>query len=269
MTEIFEDIKKLYLFQLPCAALAPYIEFFSETSLTATQQYIKTEDFTVKLFPSYTPTIWLNLGSPYLLKNGQQYQHVNENTDVLVLRNEIIERKNLPLDNIFTIKFLPGGLEAIFGVSQTKIGSNIVNVNELIPATLLKRLKNLASINDRISLLEHLFLSKIHANQKHGYYFNCLQQAIETFHVSGLTFKNKEIVQQMAISDKSLYRYFTKMVGTSPKNFMAITRARLALTDYVKDIEAFSPYQYGYYDRSHFYKDVMKFTGEKLSVQLS
>lgn len=269
MTEIFEDIKKLYLFKLPCAALAPYIEFFSETSLTATQLHIQTEEFTVKLFPSYTPTIWINLGSPYQLKNGRHWQLIDETIDVLVLRNEIIERKNLPLDNIFTIKFFPGGLEAIFGISQSKIGSDIINLNELIPNPFIKKLKNLGSIEDRISLLEDLFLAKIHSNEKSDYYLKCIQQAIDTFHLSGLELKNKEIVQKLAISDKTMYRYFTKMVGTNPKNFMAINRARIALSAYVSNSKSFSPYIYGYYDMSHFYKDVVKFTGQKLSAQLT
>ena len=269
MTEIFENIKKLYLFRLPCAALAPYIEFFSETSLNATKLHIKTEEFTVKLFPSYTPTIWINLGSPYHLKNGKNWQLIAEKTDVLVLRNEIIERRNLPMDNIFTIKFFPGGLEAIFGISQSKIGSDIVNLNELIPSPFIKKLKQLSSIDDRISLLETLFLDKIHSNQKTSYYFKCINQAIEAFHLSGLELKNKEIVQKLAISDKTMYRYFTKMVGTNPKHFMAINRARIALAAYVNNSSSFSPYVYGYYDMSHFYKDVFKFTGQKLSVQMS
>lgn len=268
MTEIFENIKKLYLFELPCAALAPYIEFFSETSISATKIHIQTEEFTVKLFPSYNPTIWINLGSPYHLKNGVHWQRINEATDVLVLRNEIIERRNLPLDNIFTIKFFPGGLEAIFGISQAKIGSDVVNLNELIPSSSIKKFKNLSSFNDRISLLQELFLAKLHSNKKTNYYFNCVQQAIDTFHLSGLELKNKEIVQELAISDKSMYRYFTKMVGTNPKQFMAMNRVRIALTAYVEQHTTFSPYLYGYYDMSHFYKDVVKFTGQKLSTQM-
>src|SRR5688572_18007197 len=99
MTEIFDNIRKLYLFKSPCLELTSYIEFFSETSLTATGHYIDTEEFTVKLFPSYTPTIWINLGTPYFLKNGSNWKAIDESTDVLVLRNEIIERKNLPTDN--------------------------------------------------------------------------------------------------------------------------------------------------------------------------
>ena len=111
MTEIFDDIRKLYTFKTPCNELRNYIEFFSETSIDATNQHIHTEKFTVKLFPSYTPTIWINLGSPYYLKNGNQQFFIDVNTDILLLRDDIVERTNFRTDNIFTVKFHPGDLK--------------------------------------------------------------------------------------------------------------------------------------------------------------
>lgn len=268
MTEIFNNIRKLYHFVLPCATLAPYIEFFSETSLTATQTYIETEEFTVKLFPSYTPTIWINLGSPYLLKNGRQIKSVDQQTDVLVLRNEIIERKNQASDNIFTIKFFPGALEAFFGISQAEIGSQILSATSLIPHQTLQKLKDLSCFEDRIKLLEHLFLAQLHQKNRKTHYYPYIQKAIALFETSGHEHKNTELAQQLALTDKSLYRYFTKTVGTNPKTYMATLRARKALTAFIENSATFTPYAYGYFDRSHFYKDVFKFTGQKLAQQL-
>lgn len=269
MTEIFENIKKLYEFEQPCKELSPYIEFFSETSLSATKSYIATEEFTVKLFPSYTPTIWINLGSPYVLKNGSDWKNVDQRTDVLVLRNEIIERKNLPTDNIFTIKFYPGAIEALFGASQAKIGSQILQASELIPFPTLQKLKNLSNFKDRVKLLEDFFLDRLHRSNKIGHYYSYVQKAITLFAGSGLANKNKDLAQQLALTDKSLYRYFTQTVGTSPKTYMAMLRARTALTAYIADVQNFNPYLYGYYDRSHFYKDVFNFTGQRLGKRLN
>lgn len=267
MIEIFDNIRKLYQFKTPCELLAQYIEFFSETSLEAMGRYINTDVFTVKLFPSYTPTIWLNLGAPYQLKNGSIWQEVNEDTDVLVLRSEIVERKNLPTDNIFTIKFSPGGFEAIFGISQTTIGSNIIPVENIIPPAIIKKLKGLGSFKDRMTLLEDLFLGKLEKNKKQeGFYMQCIKDTVNAFTGSGLEADISELAKKLYISEKTLYRCFTKVVGTSPKNYVAITRARSALTCYVADHARFSPYDHGYYDMSHFYKDVVKFTGQKLSL---
>jgi len=266
MTEIFDNIRKLYRFKTPCEALVDPIEFFSESSLEAMDHYIGADEFTVKLFPSYTPTIWLNLGAPYQLWNGAKCHLVNEQADILLLRNEIVERRNLPTDNIFTVKFNPGGFETIFGISQTTIGSGIIPVEAIIPASFIKKLKGLGSFEDRMVLLENYFMQKLEKNKKQeGFYLRCIKDTLNAFTGSGQEAAISELAQKLYISEKTLYRCFTKVVGTNPKNYLAIARARTALTAYVANPTGFSPYDHGYYDRSHFYKDVVKFTGQPLS----
>lgn len=270
MTEIFDDIKKLYDFRRPCEELAPYIEFFSETSIEASRYYIGAEKFEIKLFPSYCPTIWLNLGRPYLLKNGKKWETIDQSTDVFVLRNETIERVASYDDHIFTIKFYPGTLKSIFGINQSKITGTSVDIHELIPAQLLKKIKNLGNFNDRVALLEKLFIEKLNENknEKEAYYLGNIQHAVNLFNASGLEIKNSQLAEQLALTEKSLYRYFINTIGTSPKNYMAMIRIRAALPAYIKDIKNFTPYEYGYFDRSNFYKSVTNFTGEKLIGQL-
>jgi AraC-like DNA-binding protein len=266
MTEIFDNIRKLYRFNIPCEPLVECIEFFSESSLEAMDRFIDTDKFTVKLFPSYTPTIWLNLGSCYQLKNGNAWHTVDERSDILLLRNEIVERRNLPTDNIFTVKFNPGGFETIFGISQTTIGSDVIPVEEIIPAAFIKKLKGLGCFEDRKALFESFFLEKLEKNNKReGFYLQCIKETMHAFTGPALETAISELARKLYISEKTLYRCFTKVVGTSPKNFQAITRARTALTCYVANPAAFSPYDHGYYDMSHFYKSVVKFTGQKLS----
>jgi AraC-like DNA-binding protein len=273
MTEIFDNIRKLYRFKQPCAELADHVEFFSETSSKDMQEHIQCDHFTVKLFPSYTPTIWINLGTPYFLKNGNFWQPIDEHTDVLVLRNEIIERSNLPTDNIFTLKFFPGGFEAVLGCSQTAIGSEIVHATEVIPASLIKHMKRLDDFDDRMLLLQNWLLEKLHQQKKalcrqtnNHLALSYIRQAESLFCASGMEADNKTLAQQLFLTDKTLYRYFAKVVGTNPRTYLATVRARTALSAYVKHPATFSPVDHGYYDRSHFYKDVARFTGQKLAA---
>jgi len=74
------------------------------------------------------------------------------------------------------------------------------------------------------------------------------------------------MAEKMFVTSKTINRYFNKVVGTSPKNYFSIMRARVALTAYVNQKDVFIPYDFGYYDMSHFYKDVVKFTGQKLAA---
>jgi AraC-like DNA-binding protein len=266
MTEIFDDIRKLYTFKAPCEELKNYIEFFSETSADATYQHIHTEKFTVKLFPSYTPTIWLNLGSPYHLKNGYKEFFIDAHSDILLLRNDIVERTNLRTDNIFTVKFHPGGFEAVFGIEQKKIGSEIINVNTIIAPDMLHKLKRGDCFEDRMVMLQNYFLHLLNKKFVDNYFYKKVVHAVTKYQQTDMACSSKTIATQLSLSDKTFYRYFTNVVGVSPKNYFTILRARTALPNYVNNKTKFSPYDYGYYDMSHFRKEVLKFTGEKLSA---
>ena len=266
MVEIFDNISKLYQFKTPCEELTDYIEFFSETSLDATNQYITSEEFTVKLFPSYTPTIWINLGSPYHLKNGNKQFFINADTNILLLRSDIVERTNLRTDNIFTIKFHPGGFEAVFGIEQKKIGTDIINTNTILSPAILLKLKQLDCFEDRMNLVQQHFLNRLNVTFADQYLYKKVLNAVRSYELSDMTYKNKQVARELAITDKTLYRYFKSLIGISPKNYFSIVRTRTALTSYVANKKIFSPYLYSYYDMSHFRKDVVKFTGQKLSV---
>ncbi|PYF72657.1 helix-turn-helix domain-containing protein [Pedobacter nutrimenti] len=265
MVEIFNDIRKLYRFVGPCPELTAHIEFYSETSIAATSQYVNSENFSVKLFPSYTPTIWINLGSHYELKNGSRKYSINQKTDVLLLRNQIVERTNLPSDNIFTVKFNPGGFEAVFGFSQDKIGAEVINLEELIKAPLLSCLKSAGSFEDRIRLLQDFFLHKL-KQQKERPHLNFIKKLHHVLENGTGSLNNCSLAADLNVGDKTFYRYFNVAIGTNPKTYFSIFRTRRALTDYVANPKGFSVYTYGYYDNSHFYKDVFKFTGQKLSA---
>src|SRR6266516_8093177 len=100
MIEIFDDIRKIYQFHPPCEELAAYIEFFSESSPDATRYYIGNNSFTVKMFPSWTPTFWFNLGAAYYLNTTQDRYLIPPGKDILLIRDGIVERCNLPTDHI-------------------------------------------------------------------------------------------------------------------------------------------------------------------------
>jgi hypothetical protein len=105
MVEIFENIRKIYAFRDPCPELINHIEFFSESSSDATRQHIQGPRFTVKMFPSWTPTMYINLGEPYQITIGTNCFFVPHDQDILILRDTIVERHNalVPDQSIVTI----------------------------------------------------------------------------------------------------------------------------------------------------------------------
>lgn len=269
MVEIFDNIHKIYQYQNPCEELADYIEFFSESSPQAMHEHIANKHFNVRLFPSWTPTFWFNLGSPYQLLISDKCYSVQSDDDVLLLRNSIVERINLPTDHIFTVKFSPGGFESIFGIKQSALGDTLINLATVLPSELIRQIKKVDSFEERVNLLQGFFLSKWKKQASHEYYFRTVHKAIETYHISNMEFNSSEVAREVFATNKTIYRYFNQVIGTTPKNYFSILRVRTALQNYVAHKSDFSPYDFGYYDMSHFYKDVVKFTGRKLIDNLA
>lgn len=268
MTEIFDNIRKLYRFYAPDNELADYIEFFSESSAEETYRHVANNRFSVRMFPSWTPTIYLNLGAPYQLAIGSNQRLIQRDTDVLILRNSIVERHNLPTDHIFTIKFFPGGLEAILAINQVQFVDQVINVDTILPLSLIHRVKQLSDFTERVGLLESYFLQQYRSRRKADHYHQIVSSTIGTFDESGMVLNTGQLADRMFATSKTINRYFHRVIGISPKPYLSMVRTRVALTSYVAHKDLFSPDDYGYYDMSHFYKDVVKFTGKKLSQNL-
>lgn len=264
MTEIFDNIRKIYTFSGACPELSEHIEFFSESSYEATRKYIAGQHFSVKMFASWTPTFYINLGAPYVISVGDKQHFIGADQDILILRNSIVERYNTPSDNIFTVKFQPGGLDAILGVSQVKCIDQLVNLNEILPQKLLGVIKQPITFDERCSLMQQFLLDAFIQRRRDDHYLQFVRDCTESYISTGMQLNTSEMAEKMFVTSKTINRYFNRVVGISPKSYFSIVRARTALTAYVNQKPDFSPYNFGYYDMSHFYKEVVNFTGRKL-----
>ncbi|WP_420148721.1 AraC family transcriptional regulator [Spirosoma sp.] len=268
MTEIFDNIRKLYRFYAPENELADYIEFFSESSASETHRYVANNTFSIRMFPSWTPTMYINLGEPYVIDVGTKSYQIQKHTDVLILRNNIVERHNLPTDSIFTIKFFPGGLEAVLGINQVQFVDQVVNLEMLLPEWLIRRVKQPICFEERINLLQQYFLNQYQLQRKSDHYRQFVSSTIGTFDDSGMVLKTGQLADRLYATSKTINRYFRRVIGIPPKQHLSMVRIRAALTGYVTHRNQFFPDAYGYYDMSHFYKDVVRFTGKKLRESL-
>lgn len=266
MVEIFQNIRKIFRFEAPCEELSAHIEFYSETSLEKTNLYLADDIFTVKMFASWTPTFYINLSSPYYITVGNHIRQIAADEDILILRDSVVERRNMPSDNIFTVKFNPGGLEAILDISQVKCIDQIIPLHTIIPAARLQQIREPWSFEERVQLMQQYLLS-CYVRKKKDHYLKMVNDAIGEYSEKGMLLNTSHVAEKIFISSKTINRYFNRVVGLSPKKYFSIIRARRALTDHLADKDRFIPYNYGYYDLSHFYKDVVKFTGKKLSEQ--
>ncbi|MBS1526153.1 MAG: AraC family transcriptional regulator [Bacteroidetes bacterium] len=266
MVEIFDNIRKIYIFSDACPELAEHIEFFSESSFEATRKYIAGESFSVKMFASWTPTFYINLGAPYYISVGNERHFVRADQDILILRNSIVERYNTPLDNIFTVKFQPGGLEAVLGISQLKCVDKLIDLDTVLPRKLIRELRKPISFEERCAMMQQYLLdSFIKHQQGQDHYLRFVHDCIDRYNNTDKLLNTSAMAERMFVSSKTINRYFNRVVGISPKSYFSLLRARAALTSYVSHKKGFSPYDFGYYDMSHFYREMVSFTGQRVT----
>src|ERR1700761_1832732 len=242
MVEIFDNIRKIYTFTEACPELAEHIDFFSESSVESTQRYIGNSNFSVKMFPSWTPTFYINLGAPYLIAVGQQQHRIKAEQDILILRDSIVERFNTPSDNIFTVKFYPGGMEAVLDISQLKCVDRMVDLAAILPSRLLDQIKKPISFAERCELMQNYLLDQFKERQHKDHYLRFVRDCIDNYGSLDMQLNTGEMAEKMFVTSKTINRYFNRVVGISPKNYFSVIRARTALTHYVNHKADFTPY---------------------------
>ncbi|HEX8426119.1 AraC family transcriptional regulator [Hymenobacter sp.] len=265
MVEIFQNIRQLYDFVAPCQELADHVEFFAETSLARTRQHFGQAPIAVKMFASWTPTFYINLGPAYSIDLAHTRYQVKAHEDILLLRNNTVARHNQPTDNIFTVKFYPGGLEAVLGISQVKLTNQLVPLKQILPTQLLGKMRQALPFTERLDLMQSYLLSTYKRNKNKDHYLSVVREAIGEYQASGLQLNTSAVAERLFVTSKTITRYFNRVVGLAPKQYFALLRARTALTVFIADPDNFVPFEYGYYDWSHFNKGVTNFTGQKLS----
>jgi AraC-like DNA-binding protein len=263
LKEIFEPIRSLYHFDTPCDELLPHIEFFSESVPDHYQVWTRGNRFCIEMYPSWTPTMYLNLGPSYRISVGTKMHMVRAGEDVLVLRDGYVCRHNQPNDHIFTVKFFPGGLEAVLGLSQLPLAGKVIPLCDILPVGLLMQVKSAADFQERKMIFERFFLeSKSRRNGDH--YLIFVMDTIAGYANGALQFNVDQVAGRRFVSSKTLNRYFNRVVGLPPKKYLSLVRARTALTAFLADRRHFDPVIFGYHDQSHFYRDIMGFTGQRV-----
>jgi AraC-like DNA-binding protein len=181
----------------------------------------------------------------------------------LLLRDGYVCRHNQPDDYIFTVKFFPGGLETVLGLSQLPLVGKVIRLDEILPTGLLKQVKSAANFQERKMIFERFFLET--KNRRNGdHYLDFVTDTIAS-HVEGvLQYNVDQVAERRFVSSRTLNRYFHRVVGLSPKKYFSLVRARTALTAFIADRHQFDPEAFSYHDKSHFYKDMMRFTGQRI-----
>jgi len=160
-----------------------------------------------------------------------------------------VEYYHNPENRLKGIKLHPAAFYGLFKVDAGQVRNEIVRLRELG--------QDARSIQDLLQLLSSGSGAAGFRQAQVARALNLYLAAVDE--APGL----EAIAERLHLTGKSLYRYFIEILGLPPKKAFCISRLRLALAAYAgrsKSGRRFSVYDFGYEDRSHFYKELRQYT---------
>ena len=242
-----------YTFCAPPDALKDSVEFIWQSRFDAltSEAYPEVHE---RLFAHLSSSLVFSEGLPFTVTEAGQTKNISSDAVLIGHHTHPVFFQHKRENKLTGIKLKPGGFYRLSGIPAALVRDNIVPLNELAP-DLYRQGRN----SDNLYSLLPVFHDK--ANR---YKYDCVRQALHLY-LSDLH-ENPSLEQisgRIYLTVKTLNRYFHEVLGLGPKKVFSIARLRAALKDRTSLQNrpgSFSFYDYGYTDRSHFYKDLATYT---------
>lgn len=156
------------------------------------------------------------------------------------------------------VRFKPGAFYALYNINADEImdkGSLFSNIEK---DELLLTILDEKSLEKRLEIFKKYLIKKV----KDTYDTKFISIANELYE-SPKDQKVEDIALKLNCGEKQLFRLFKKNYGVSPKVLLNILRLHLCLTLLLEDnMELIDiAHECGFYDQSHFIKEIKRYTG--------
>ncbi|MCM1149727.1 MAG: helix-turn-helix transcriptional regulator [Butyricicoccus sp.] len=152
----------------------------------------------------------------------------------------------------------PGAFYSLFGISAEKIMDRQIEFSEIENSCDLSGIFALSETGERLSIIKKYLSEKMKSISDTKFL-----ELTETLYKNPSDKSVSEISNLIHCNDRQLYRLFKTNYGISPKVMLNILRLHLCLTLVLTQSAEFSDvvYMCGFYDQSHFIKEVKRYTG--------
>lgn len=164
-----------------------------------------------------------------------------------------------PQSCIFGIRFYPSAFTSIFKVPVNELPENFASFEEIVPgktvSLLSEQLIDTKDIYSKKEVFEEFIISFLARNEL--VFDNRLLNSLH------LIYENKGMLAiekglKEGVSSRQLRRLFAHYLGHSPRDFSKIIQIQSTIQGMHKP--GFSFWDFGYYDQSHFIREMKKFT---------
>jgi AraC-like DNA-binding protein len=135
-----------------------------------------------------------------------------------------------------------------------------ISLETIFGREMLQKIDAAETVPQKIKEIENYLLESKDSNKT--YQVNLVHEVvcnIDTYLEGKITLK--QLSREYFVSSKSLSRYFIHCTGLTPKYVFTALRFRRALKNYLANPTEFDLSEYGFFDHSHFYRDIKRFTG--------
>ncbi len=156
------------------------------------------------------------------------------------------------------VRLKPSIFYLLFNIESDKIMDNQIQFSDIEKEISINKILDLKNTNERIEYLKHYLLQKT-KEQKEIPFMKIVEKIYESPNEQSVT----NIAKKFGYNERNLYRVFKRNFGVSPKVLLNILRLHLCLTLILEnkmnliDIAL----SCGFYDQSHFIKEIKRYTG--------
>jgi len=217
-------------------------------------------------YPGITPDLIIVLEGQYALTyRGKRF--VSDQSLLFSFIHEKMHVDFSALKRCIVVKFKSRGISSLIPFVRADVAAimqdPVLFAEDAFGAKVQKLNDHLKKCDPErlVSELDHWF-AKQYRKENEGFMVEMSQEVSEAFNLGA-------IMDATGYSYSTLERYFKKETGLTPKNFQTLKRFKKVLRELTTtknhDWQHYVV-KYGYYDQSHFIKEMKRFTGHTPSV---
>ena len=237
-------------------SISQFIDFFWETDFDSLWQQ-HPQGFSDALFPNLGYTYLINLGTPFVMQLEEQKYEIR--SDGFLPRHKYMICHHSPGNKIFGIKFRASPIVFQKKINFFEYREFIYPLAYLIDPIEVQKIKHAKSFVDRVEMISGYYEKIILQHEGSLHFVNVVIDALQRFEESGFNISIEALASHYKVSSRTLQRYFEATTSISSKQAFQILRIRKAIVQLLDHPGSFNPTQFGYYDYSHFYKQLKTF----------
>jgi AraC-like DNA-binding protein len=237
--------------------LDAYIDFFWETDFY--HIWDDKPEFTDVLFPNVGYTYMVNLGSPFRIQLDQDLPYTIK-SDAFIPRYRNISTHHTAGNKIFGIKFTISPVVLEKNVDFSEYMHAPTSLAYLIPQDVLRGIRAAIDFRERVRVVEGYYSQLIDRYQELSTAARIVRESLSWVKKSGnWNISVSDIAANYGVDVRTLQRYFECTTSISTKQALQMIRIRTAIAALIDDPNNFDCKTYGFYDTSHFYKQMNGF----------